>query len=69
MIPSVFPVSSNIYFQSMTGRTILSVAYGIHIKERDDPYIELAKQALDVVTEATEKGRLINLIPARMSSF
>jgi hypothetical protein len=53
----------------MTGRTILSVAYGLHIKERDDPYIELARQALDVVSEATEKGRLINLIPARMSSF
>jgi hypothetical protein len=53
----------------MTGRTILSVAYGIHAKERDDYYISLAKQALDVVAKATEKGRLINLIPARMSSL
>jgi len=52
----------------MTGRTILSVAYGIDIKERDDYYISLAKRALDVVAEATEKGRLINMIPARMSA-
>ena len=53
----------------MTGRTILSVAYGIDVKERDDYYISLAKKALDVVAEATEKGRLINLIPARMSTL
>lgn len=51
----------------MTGRTILSVAYGIDVKERNDYYIALAKQALDVVAKATEKGRLINLIPARKS--
>ena len=50
----------------MTGRTILSVAYGIDAKERDDYYVELARQALEVVAKATEKGRLINLIPARM---
>jgi hypothetical protein len=53
----------------MTGRTILSVAYGIHARDRNDYYISLAKQALDVVAKATEKGRLINLIPARMSSL
>ena len=52
----------------MTGRTILSVAYGIDAKERDDYYIKLAKQALDVVADATEKARLINLIPARKST-
>jgi len=52
----------------MTGRTILSVAYGIDVKESDDYFISLAKQALDVVAKATEKGRLINLIPARMST-
>ena len=62
-------VSSNEIFASMTGRTILSVAYGIDTKERDDYYISLAKKALDVVAEATEKGRLINLIPARMSTL
>jgi hypothetical protein len=45
----------------------LSVAYGIDVKERNDYYISLAKQALDVVAKATEKGRLINLIPACMS--
>lgn len=56
-------------FASMTGRTILSVAYGIDAKEHDDYYISLAKQALDVVAKATEKGRLINLIPARMSTL
>ena len=50
----------------MSGRTILSVTYGINIKERNDHYISLAKQALDVVARATEKGRLINLIPACM---
>lgn len=52
------------HLRHMTGRTILSVAYGIDAKERDDYYISLAKQALDVVAKATEKGRLINLIPA-----
>ncbi len=52
----------------MTGRTILSVAYGIDVKESDDYFISLAKQALDVVAKATEKGRLINLIPACMST-
>ncbi len=52
----------------MTGRTILSVAYGIDVKESDDYFISLAKQALDVFAKATEKGRLINLIPARMST-
>lgn len=52
------------HLRHMTGRTILSVAYGIDAKEHDDYYISLAKQALDVVAKATEKGRLINLIPA-----
>lgn len=51
----------------MTGKTILSIAYGIDARESNDYYISLAKRALDVVAEATEKGRLINLIPARMS--
>ena len=51
----------------MTGRTILSVAYGIDAKDSNDYYVSLAQKALDVVAKATEKGRLINLIPARMS--
>ncbi|KAI0305228.1 cytochrome P450 [Multifurca ochricompacta] len=52
------------HLRHMTGRTILSVAYGIDVKDHNDYYISLAKQALDVVAKATEKGRLINLIPA-----
>ncbi|KAI0263094.1 cytochrome P450 [Gloeopeniophorella convolvens] len=52
------------HLRHMTGRTILSVAYGIDAHERNDYYIDLAKKALDVVAKATEKGRLINLIPA-----
>ncbi|KAI0252962.1 cytochrome P450 [Lactifluus subvellereus] len=52
------------HLRHMTGRTILSVAYGIDARESNDYYISLAKQALDVVAKATEKGRLINLIPA-----
>ncbi|KAI9458895.1 cytochrome P450 [Lactarius psammicola] len=52
------------HLRHMTGRTILSVAYGIDAKESDDYFISLAKQALDVVAKATEQGRLINLIPA-----
>ncbi|KAH9174717.1 cytochrome P450 [Lactarius sanguifluus] len=52
------------HLRHMTGRIILSVAYGIDAKESDDYFISLAKQALDIVATATEKGRLLNLIPA-----
>lgn len=51
-------------FFSMAGSTILSVAYGIQIKQEDDPYIQISEQgALSLIIAAVPGAFLVDSIP------
>ncbi|KAJ3516116.1 hypothetical protein NLJ89_g1324 [Agrocybe chaxingu] len=48
----------------MAGETILSVAYGIEVKQRDDPYIAISEENVEAVTIAAIPGTfLVDGIP------
>jgi len=52
------------YFDSALGATIMSVAYGINIKESDDPYIATAEIALEGLAEAGIPGNFwVDIFP------
>ncbi|KXN82772.1 O-methylsterigmatocystin oxidoreductase [Leucoagaricus sp. SymC.cos] len=55
---------SSIYSDSMAGETIISVAYGLDIKPKDDPYIETAERGVHALTVAGVPGAfLVDMIP------
>lgn len=51
-------------FQSMIGGIAISLAYGLKIRDADDPFIDLAQRALQTVLDAVIPGAfLVDLIP------
>ena len=49
---------------SAIGGSSLSIAYGLPIKEKNDPHIEIAKKALSTFNEAAVPNNfLVNVIP------
>lgn len=50
----------------MTGGTILAVAYGIEVQEKDDPFLATAERvAAAVETIGMPGSHLVDLIPIR----
>ena len=48
----------------MAGSGIMRIAYGIEVKDNDDPYIQTAEDVLKVVIRASNVGQyLVNLMP------
>jgi hypothetical protein len=47
----------------MTGRTTLSVFYGINVKTRDDPYLAISEEALSETAQTflTTAGLVVRL--------
>lgn len=42
----------------------MRIAYGIQVKDRDDPYIQTAEYVLKIVVGASDPGSyLVNLVP------
>lgn len=49
---------------SMTGGTILEVAYGIEIQPRNDPYIKIVKKAVEALTVgSTHRALVYDIFP------
>jgi hypothetical protein len=50
----------------MAGKVILRIAYGIDVKPRNDPYVELAEKTLHSIALGSTMGGLIfDLVPFR----
>ena len=62
----VNPIVGNIItdISSLFAALITDVAYGIQIKEENDPYIEILEEAMNAVGEAAVPGRyLVEIFP------
>lgn len=52
-----------------TGSTILSIAYGIDVREEGDPYVDAAEEVMRAVSETIGPGSfLVNVFPLCKSS-
>lgn len=50
---------------SMAGSVIMDISYGLDIRTHNDPYLERAQGALDIIDQAGNPGSwLVDLIPA-----
>lgn len=48
----------------MAGETIMSIAYGIDIQQKDDPYVKAAQEGVHPLTAATVPGAfLVDMLP------
>lgn len=48
----------------MSGETIISIAYGLDAKPKDDPYIQAAEEAVNALLQAAVPGAfLVDSIP------
>lgn len=48
----------------MAGETIMSIAYGIDIQQKDDPYVKAAQEGVHPLTAATVPGAfLVDMMP------
>lgn len=53
------------YYDRTAGAIILRICYGYHIKERNDPFVALAAEALEQFSLATVPGEfLVDFVPA-----
>ncbi|KAJ7931089.1 cytochrome P450 [Mycena leptocephala] len=53
------PDASMTHFRQMTGEFVMSVAYGIDVRSSDDPYIYLARDALQSFNVASLPGKYL----------
>lgn len=52
------------HIRQVAGAIIMEITYGIHVKEKDDPYILTAEQALIAAGEAAVPGRfIVDILP------
>lgn len=55
-------ISNNV--NSMAGETIISVAYGINIRPKDDPYLQVAEEGVHSLSNAAVPGTfLVDMLP------
>ncbi|KAJ7777025.1 cytochrome P450, partial [Mycena metata] len=53
------------HFRRMAGGLVMDVTYGLKVRTKDDPYIKIAKEAMDGLSAAGVPGAfLVNNIPA-----
>ena len=56
--------SANKFITSTFAATIMKIGYGISVKESDDPYISIAEEVLDGISEAGIPGTFwVDLFP------
>lgn len=49
----------------MAGSTIIDIAYGLDIRNSDDPYLKRAEECLQIIVQAGNPGAyLVDILPA-----
>ena len=58
------PENFSEHVRHMAGKSIMSIAYGIDVLEKDDPYIRIGEAANDIVAATTVPGSyLVDALP------
>lgn len=62
------PTNFSEHVRHMAGQSIMSIAYGIDVLEKDDPYIRIGETANDIVAATTVPGSyMVDTLPLRKS--